>query len=72
VPEVKSKRDTTNVDNDFLSEMPAETPMDNANLALLKLHNADKEFEDFSYTGEGLAKDQIHKTIHEVDSDEEN
>ena len=35
VPTTKSTRDTTNVDNEFLSEMPAETPMDNNNLALL-------------------------------------
>jgi hypothetical protein len=51
--------------------MPAETPMDNANLALLKLHNADKEFEDFSYTGKGLSSEEVHKTIQEVDSDNE-
>ena len=68
IPETKNAKDTRNVDNEFLSEMPAETPMEN-NMELLKMHRTDKMFEDFSYAGEGLAKKT--SVIQEVDEDNE-
>lgn len=41
IPEIKGTRDTVNVDDEFLSEMPMETPMDNGNLQLLAAHKTD-------------------------------
>lgn len=68
IPKVKSNRDTTNFDEEFTSEMAAETPMETS--ALLKVHNGDAMFGGFSYTGEGLEKN-VHNTIQEVEDDDD-
>ena len=44
IPETKGSRDTGNVDDEFLSELPSETPMDNSNLHLLQYHKTDQVF----------------------------
>lgn len=50
MPRTTGVSDTSNVDDEFLNEMPEETPME-ANV-LLTIHNSDAMFENFSFVNE--------------------
>lgn len=51
IPKVKSAREATNFDEEFTSELAAETPMETS--ALISMHKSDKLFKEFSYVGDG-------------------
>lgn len=50
VPKTTGDRDTGNVDDEFLNEMPEETPAEMN--ALLAIHNSDALFDNFSFVNE--------------------
>jgi len=50
VPRTTGVGDTGNVDDEFLNEMPTETPAEMN--ALLEIHNSDALFDNFSFVNE--------------------
>jgi hypothetical protein len=50
VPRTTGVSDTGNVDDEFLNEMPEETPAEMN--ALLTIHNSDALFDNFSFVNE--------------------
>ena len=56
MPRTTGVGDTGNVDDEFLNEMPEETPAEMN--ALLALHNSDALFDNFSFVNES----NIYKT----------
>jgi hypothetical protein len=62
VPRTTGVGDTGNVDDEFLNEMPQETPAEMN--ALLEIHNSDKLFDNFSFVNESnIIKTTDHSTI---------
>lgn len=66
IPRTTGVGDTGNVDEEFLNEMPEETPCEMN--ALLTIHNSDALFDNFSFVNESNIKSVEISTLHTDES----